>query len=76
MNRKHRRATQDKSGSADALSAAGELFQRAIAHQGRGELDDAARLYKRVLGYQPGHAGTHNNLAQLRLAQGRRNDAS
>lgn len=76
MNRKHRRATQDKSGSADATPAAGELFQRAIAHQGRGELDDAARLYKRVLGHHPGHAGTHNNLAQLRLAQGRRNDAS
>lgn len=77
MNRKHRRATQDKSGNAaDVALAAGELFQRAIAHQGRGELDDAARLYKRVLGLHPGHAGTHNNLAQLRLAQGRRSDAS
>lgn len=78
MNRKHRRATQDKSGTAAdaAFATAGELFQRAIAHQGRGELDDAARLYKRVLGIHPGHAGTYNNLAQVRLAQGRRDDAS
>lgn len=77
MNRKQRRAAQETGGAATtALAAAGDLFQRAVAHQERGEFDDAARLYKRVLGVVPAHGGTHNNLAQVRLAQGRRDDAS
>lgn len=81
MNRKQRRATQETEGPAQsALAAASDLFQRAMAHQQRGELDDAGRLYKRVLGLLPAHGpaygATHNNLAQVRLAQGRRGEAS
>ena len=81
MNRKQRRAAQDAgTGAGSAVAAAGDLFQRAVAHHERGELDDAARLYKRVLGLLPEHlsgrSGTLNNLAQIRLAQGRRSEAS
>ncbi len=81
MNRKRRRATEETGdGTNAAIAAAGELFQRAIAHHERGELDDAARLYKRMLGLLPKHfsgrSGTLNNLAQVRLNQGRRDEAS
>jgi SAM-dependent methyltransferase len=77
MNRKQRRAAEKTaSGTAATPSAAADLFQRALQHQDAGQFADAARLYKRVLSLTPAHSATHNNLACVLLAQGKRADAS
>jgi len=73
MNRKQRRALPH---GQPAAAAVAELFQQAAWHQDNGRLDDAARLYKRVVAREPGHGLAHNNLACVLLAQGRQHDAS
>jgi SAM-dependent methyltransferase len=79
MNRKQRRATL-KHGPPGAAEAAGgqikKLFLDALALEGAGKLDEAARAYKRVLGLNADHPEAHNNLARVFHAQGKTKDAS
>src|ERR1039458_8762296 len=82
MNRKQRRATlkQSPSGGGHRASPAsdpvGQLFAEAKRHQQQNKLNDAARVYKRLLLLQPDHAEAHNNLGLVLLAQGKLAEAS
>src|SRR6266550_3678224 len=82
MNRKQRRATlkHGPPGAAEAAEAGGgqinKLVLDALALEGAGKLDEAARAYKRVLGLNADHPEAHNNLARVFHAQGKTKDAS
>ena len=82
MNRKQRRATlkQSPSGSGHRASPAsdpvGQLFAEAKRHQQQNKLNDAARVYKRLLLLQPDHAEASNNLGCVLQVQGKLNEAS
>ncbi len=52
------------------------MFADAERHQRQHQLDDAARVYERLLQLKPDHAQAHNNLGLVLLAQGKRNEAS
>ena len=82
MNRKQRRAA-GKQGppsatrrAAPAADAAAELFAEAEQMHRQHKLDEAARLYKRLLLLKPDDAKACNNLGLVLLAQGKRNEAS
>lgn len=53
-----------------------ELLGKALQHQQRNELDDAAKAYARVLDIKPDFAEVHNNLGVVLLAQGKHQQAS
>jgi 2-polyprenyl-3-methyl-5-hydroxy-6-metoxy-1,4-benzoquinol methylase len=82
MNRKQRRAAPKQSPPAGANRAsptsdpASQLFTQAERHQQQNKLNDAARLYKRLLLLKPDHAQACNNLGVVLLAQGKLNEAS
>ncbi|HEX5211059.1 MAG TPA: methyltransferase domain-containing protein [Pseudolabrys sp.] len=82
MNRKQRRGARKQppsSGSqrtATAGNPADQLFTEAEQLQRRHKLDDAIRLYKRLLLLKPDHAQANNNVALVLLAQGKRSEAS
>ena len=82
MNRKQRRAAQKQSptiGGTHARPASDPvalLFAEAVRHQGEKKLDDAARIYKRVLQLKPDHAEAINNLGAVLQAQGKLREAS
>ena len=82
MNRKQRRAAQKQSLPVDgrhvrpASDPAALLFAEAARHQGEKNLDDAARIYKRVLQLKPDHAEAINNLGAVLQAQGKLREAS
>ena len=67
MNRKQRRAAPSKPGqrtSRTTSDPAGQLFAEAVRCQQHNKLDDAARLYKRLLLLKPDHAKASNNLGR------------
>ncbi len=78
MNRKQRRAAQKQSLTLarPASDPAARLFAEAARHQGEKNLDDAARIYKRVLQLKPDHAEAINNLGTVLQAQGKLREAS
>jgi 2-polyprenyl-3-methyl-5-hydroxy-6-metoxy-1,4-benzoquinol methylase len=80
MNRKERRAAIKQRPLAASQHAAGnsvgQLFADALRYQRENKLDDAARIYKRLLLLNPAHAEACNNLGLVLLAQGKRNEAS
>src|SRR5664280_549817 len=82
MNRKQRRAALKQSSSAGghrvgpASDPVGQLFAEAERHQRENKLNDAARVYKRLLLLQPDHAQASNNLGCVLQAQGKLNEAS
>jgi 2-polyprenyl-3-methyl-5-hydroxy-6-metoxy-1,4-benzoquinol methylase len=82
MNRKQRRAAlkQSPSGGGHRASPAsdpvGQLFAEAERHQRENKLNDAARVYKRLLLLQPDHAQASNNLGCVLQVQGKLNEAS
>ena len=79
MNRKQRRAAVKQSPPGQAKRAgdtAGQLFAEAERLQQQNKLNDAVRVYKRLLLLNPGHAQAHNNLGVVLLAQGKRAEAS
>jgi 2-polyprenyl-3-methyl-5-hydroxy-6-metoxy-1,4-benzoquinol methylase/tetratricopeptide (TPR) repeat protein len=82
MNRKQRRATQKQSPSVGGTHARpaydppARLFTEAARHQSENRLDDAARIYKRVLQIEPDHAEAVNNLGAVFQAQGKLREAS
>jgi 2-polyprenyl-3-methyl-5-hydroxy-6-metoxy-1,4-benzoquinol methylase len=82
MNRKQRRATLKQSPSAGghravpASDPVGQLFAEAARHQRENKLNDAARVYKRLLLLKPDHAEAHNNLGVVLQAQGKLAEAS
>src|SRR5664280_3439757 len=82
MNRKQRRATLKQSPSAGghrarlAVVSAARLFVEAESLQQQNKLNDAARVYKRLLLLQPDHAQASNNLGCVLQAQGKLNEAS
>ena len=81
MNRKQRRASTKLGSSTSATSAGSgeqirQLFAEAISHERARRLDDAARLYKRVLVIDADHAEACNNLGRVLQAQGKTKDAS
>jgi 2-polyprenyl-3-methyl-5-hydroxy-6-metoxy-1,4-benzoquinol methylase len=82
MNRKQRRAALKQSQSVGmqpgtaAVDAVGELFAKAAWHQHHGQLDEAARLFKRLLSLNPDYAEACNDLGCVLLAQGKLNEAS
>ncbi|MGA8954945.1 MAG: methyltransferase [Pseudolabrys sp.] len=82
MNRKQRRATLKhgppaagrRSGSAgDQIR---QLFFEAAECERNRKLDDAARIYKRVLLLNPDHAEAYNNLGRILQTQGKTKEAS
>lgn len=79
MNRKQRRAAV-KQGPPAGISRAGDpasqLFAEAERLRRQNKLDDAARVYKRLLLLKPDHARASNNLGLVLLAQGKRSEAS
>jgi SAM-dependent methyltransferase/tetratricopeptide (TPR) repeat protein len=83
MNRKQRRAMQGRraevpAGQArppSAQASAGRLFGEAARQQHAGKLNEAVRLYKRVLELTPDHAEASNNLGCIYLAQGKLKEA-
>ena len=82
MNRKQRRAAlkQSPSGGGHRASPAsdpvGQLFAEAKRHQRQNKLNDAARVYKRLLLLKPDHAQASNNLGCILQAQGKLDEAS
>ena len=80
MNRKERRAAVKQSATSGAARAgfdpAARLFAEAARHQSENKLDDAARIYKRVLQIKPDHAEAINNLGAVLQAQGKLREAS
>ena len=82
MNRKQRRAALKQSPSGGghragpASDPVGQLFAEAKRHQQQNKLNDAARVYNRLLLLQPDHAEAHNNLGLVLLAQGKLAEAS
>jgi 2-polyprenyl-3-methyl-5-hydroxy-6-metoxy-1,4-benzoquinol methylase len=82
MNRKQRRSAPKQSPSAGgnragpASDPAGQLFDEAVHHQQQNKLNDAVRVYKRLLLLKPDYTQAHNNLGCVLLAQGKRNEAS
>ncbi|MFZ0352671.1 MAG: methyltransferase [Pseudolabrys sp.] len=82
MNRKQRRATL-KRGPPAATRRSGsggdqisQLFFEAAECERNRKLDDAARIYKRVLLLNPGHAEAYNNLGRILQTQGKTKEAS
>ena len=82
MNRKQRRATL-KHGPLAAARRAGstadqirQLFFQAAECERNRKLDDATRIYKRVLLLDPDHAEACNNLGRVLQAQGKTKEAS
>jgi SAM-dependent methyltransferase len=85
MNRKQRRAVQKQGGATDAQAvparsppvepAADRLLDEAVALQRQGKLQEATKLYERLLALQPSHADACNNLGLIYLAQGKLKDA-
>jgi 2-polyprenyl-3-methyl-5-hydroxy-6-metoxy-1,4-benzoquinol methylase/tetratricopeptide (TPR) repeat protein len=78
MNRKQRRAAL-KSTPPDHPkpgTSPEQIFADAVRLQHAGKLDEATKLYKRLLVLQPDHAQSYNNLGCLLQAQGRLNEAS
>jgi len=82
MNRKQRRAALKQSSSAGghragpASDPVGQFFAEAERHQRENKLNDAARVYKRLLLLQPDHAQASNNLGCVLQMQGKLNEAS
>jgi SAM-dependent methyltransferase len=82
MNRKQRRAAPKQSPSAGghragpASDPASQLFAQAERHHRENKLNDAARVYKRLLLLKPDHAQASNNLGLVLLAQGKLAEAS
>ncbi|MFI4961426.1 MAG: methyltransferase domain-containing protein [Hyphomicrobiales bacterium] len=82
MNRKQRRAAHNQSPSAGGYRAGpasdpvGQLFAEADRLQRQNKLNDAARVYKRLLLLKPDHAQASNNLGCVLQAQGKLNEAS
>src|SRR5450631_2571340 len=82
MNRKQRRAALKQSPSAGghragpASDPVGQLFAEADRLQRQNKLNDAARVYKRLLLLKPDHAQASNNLGCVLQAQGKLNEAS
>jgi SAM-dependent methyltransferase len=80
MNRKQRRATLKAGPPAAAHDShsrdVSKLFVAAAESERAGKLNDAARLYKRVLQFKPDHAEACNNLGRILQAQGKSADAS
>jgi SAM-dependent methyltransferase len=82
MNRKQRRATLKQSSSAGghragpASDPVGQLFAEAERLQQQNKLNDAARVYKRLLLLKPDHAQASNNLGVVLQAQGKLAEAS
>ncbi len=80
MNRKQRRAALKQGPSSAGRRIAGDpaiqMFAEAEQLQRQHKLDDAARVYKRLLLLKPDHAKACNNLGLVLLAQGKRNEAS
>jgi protein O-GlcNAc transferase len=48
-----------------------QAFRQAAIHQDQGRLDEAERLYRRILARQPDHAASLCRLGQIRMRQGR-----
>ena len=82
MNRKQRRATLKRGPPAAARrsGSAGDqirqLFFEAAECERHRKLDDAARIYKRVLLLNPDHAEACNNLGRVLQTQGKTKEAS
>lgn len=82
MNRKQRRATLKQSPSGGghrarlAVVSAARLFVEAESLQRQNKLNDAARVYKRLLLLKPDHAQANNNLGAVLHAQGKLREAS
>jgi 2-polyprenyl-3-methyl-5-hydroxy-6-metoxy-1,4-benzoquinol methylase len=82
MNRKQRRAALKQSPSAGghragpASDPVGQLFAEAERLQRQNKLNDATRVYKRLLLLKPDHAQASNNLGCVLQAQGKLNEAS
>ena len=55
---------------------ASQLFAQAERHQQQNKLNDAARVYKRLLLLKPDHAQASNNLGVVLQAQGKLTEAS
>jgi SAM-dependent methyltransferase len=64
------------SSSAGGQASIADLFARAARHHDRGELKPAIEAYKIILKLMPRHAAASERLAQIYLAQGRRDKAS
>jgi SAM-dependent methyltransferase len=81
MNRKQRRATR-KAGppatprGSDSSGQIETLFFEAVACERARKLDDAVRIYRRVLALKPDHAEACNNLGRVLQEQGKAADAS
>ena len=82
MNRKQRRATLKHGSPARAHGAesggdqVNMLFSEAVGCERARKLDDAVRIYKRVLLLEPDHAEACNNLGRVLQTLGKTADAS
>ena len=57
------------------VDSVSDLMQQAMAHHRRGELEEAARFYKRALAREPGHADALHLTGVIAHQQGRNEDA-
>ncbi|HZP75784.1 MAG TPA: methyltransferase domain-containing protein [Pseudolabrys sp.] len=76
MNRKQRRSAGTRSETRATETTVSELLLRAAGSLQEQNLEEAARLYKRVRAIEPTHAHACNGLASVLLAQGKRKEAS
>jgi trans-aconitate methyltransferase len=82
MNRRDRRAAQSRilaAGNRPGAAAQDplmDMFNRAVQHQGTGELGAAAQLYRKILAARPDHVAACERLALTYLAQGKLDKAS
>ena len=68
MNRKERRASRThgtSSGPGRSVSPADQLFQLGVAHHDEGHFAEAESCFRRVLQFDPKHAGSFNRLGIL-----------
>lgn len=77
MNRKQRRSEQKKgrSSAQEILPAAQESFDAALHEHKRGKLNEAERLYRRVLAAHPRHAETLHMLGVIAAQRGQHDPA-
>ena len=77
MNRQQRRALQRQAATAGSTPApsAEHLLDEGVALQRQGRLEEAIRVYKRLLELRPGHADACNNIGLIYVAQGKLKEA-
>lgn len=76
MSRNLRRLAKKNAPTDQRAAEAASLFMQAVFAQQRGQVDEAIRLFKKLLTVDPDHAEACNNLGHLYLLQGKPAEAA